>query len=64
MNQSTLGTERALWHAPKLQELGNLRDFVRTGHASGKSGTFGDGQANCGGEAMNQDGTCPPTPRP
>ena len=59
MNQANLGTRRASWQAPKLQELGNLRDFVRTGNANGQSGIHGDGEAKCGGEAMYVSGTCP-----
>jgi hypothetical protein len=58
MTQSTLGNRQARWQAPKLQELGNLRDFVRTGNANGKSGPHGDGNSMCGGEAMLQSGTC------
>ena len=55
MTQPTSGNGRRLWLSPKLQELGNLRDFVRMGHAYGKSGAFGDGKANCGGEAMQDE---------
>ncbi len=63
MTQSLSGHGRRLWLSPKLQELGNLRDFVRTGNANGKSGAFGDGKSMCGGEAMTTDaGTCGQNP--
>jgi hypothetical protein len=63
MTQSLSGNGRRLWLSPKLQELGNLRDFVRTGNANGKSGAFGDGKSMCGGEAMTTDaGTCGQNP--
>jgi hypothetical protein len=55
--------QRPVWQAPTLQELGNLRQFVRAGNASGKSGTVMDGSSECGGEAMDVSGTCPPTPK-
>lgn len=58
MTQPSVGT-RQTWQRPAVQELGNLRDFVRTGHAYGKSGGFQDGSSMCGGEAMTKDGTCP-----
>jgi hypothetical protein len=41
------------WRQPNVQELGNLRDFVRTGTANGKSGFSTDGQSMAGNEAMN-----------
>jgi hypothetical protein len=41
------------WRAPKVDDLGNLRDFVRTGGANGKSGTNTDGSSMPGHEAMN-----------
>ena len=40
------------WHSPKLEELGNLRDFVQTGNAFGKSGVNSDGSSDPGGEMM------------
>ena len=40
------------WHSPKLEELGNLRDFVQTGNAFGKSGVNADGSSDPGGEMM------------
>ena len=49
---------RPVWQSPKLQELGNIRRFVQTGNANGKSGTHGDGNSMCGGEAMNAYGDC------
>lgn len=59
MKSSTSAGARPLWHTPKLQELGNLRDFVKVGGANGKSGGNMDGNANCGGEAMNPSPECP-----
>jgi hypothetical protein len=52
--------EKPVWQSPKLQELGNIRRFVQTGNANGKSGTFIDGSSMCGGEAMGEAGTCQP----
>lgn len=43
---------KAPWQSPRLQELGNLRDFVQTGHAFGKSGAPADGESDPGGESM------------
>lgn len=40
------------WSRPKLDELGHLRDFVRVGHAYGKSVLINDGMADAGGESM------------
>ena len=40
------------WQTPKLEELGNLRDFVRTGQATGKSGVMVDGDSMAGNETM------------
>lgn len=45
--------DRPVWNKPQLQELGNLRNLVRVGHANGKSGPHCDGGSMCGGEAMN-----------
>jgi len=45
---------RPAWSRPKLDELGNLRDFVRVGHAYGKSVLMDDGNAEAGGESMAQ----------
>jgi hypothetical protein len=59
MTQSSVVARRTPWQKPAIQELGNLRDFVRTGNANGKSGGFQDGSSMCGGEAMTKDGTCP-----
>ena len=41
------------WRSPKLEELGNLRDFVQTGGAFGKSGVTNDGSSEPGGEMMD-----------
>ena len=43
---------KPVWRSPRLEELGNLRDFVRTGNAFGKSGTPADGNSSPGGESM------------
>jgi hypothetical protein len=59
MHKSNSDVAQPLWHTPKLQELGNLRDFVRVGNANGKSGGHMDGAAACGGEAMNPSPECP-----
>jgi hypothetical protein len=58
MKQVTSGTNRPVWQAPKLHELGNLRDFVRVGNANGKSTVDMDGSAACGNEAKNGSGAC------
>jgi hypothetical protein len=60
MKNENFASEQPLWHAPKLQALGNLRDFVRHGNANGKSGTMQDGNSMCGGEAMDSIGACTP----
>jgi hypothetical protein len=41
------------WRSPKLEELGNLRDFVQAGNAFGKSGPNTDGSSDPGGEMMS-----------
>jgi hypothetical protein len=58
MNQLPLEMKRPVWQAPKLQELGNLRHFVRVGQANGKSTNDMDGSSNCGNEAKNGAGDC------
>lgn len=45
---------KAAWSSPRLQELGNLSDFVKVGHAFGKSQVTDDGNAEAGGESMLQ----------
>ena len=64
MNNTDVTTRSAahkpVWQSPKLQELGNIRRFVQTGNANGKSGTFIDGSSMCGGEAMGELGNCQP----
>jgi hypothetical protein len=40
------------WRQPAVQELGNLRDFVRTGAALGKSVLMTDGASMAGNESM------------
>ena len=40
------------WREPSVRELGNLRDFVRTGNAFGKSIVTTDGQSMAGNESM------------
>lgn len=44
---------RSAWQRPKLQELGNLRDFVREGNAFGKSGPLCDGGTSGNNESMS-----------
>jgi hypothetical protein len=58
MMTSASTSARPVWNAPKLQELGNLRNLVRVGNANGKSGSLMDGGSNCGGEAMNSGPGC------
>ena len=43
---------KRVWRSPRLEELGNLREFVRTGQANGKSGAPSDGASMPGGESM------------
>ena len=50
-------TVKAPWQSPKLQELGNLRSFVQSGNAFGKSGTIADGCSDPAGEKMDM-GEC------
>jgi hypothetical protein len=40
------------WRQPNVQELGNLRDFVRSGVANGKSVINTDGNSMAGNESM------------
>src|SRR5581483_12271248 len=42
---------KRVWQTPRLQELGNVRQFVQTGGAHGKSGTHRDGPSGGGSEA-------------
>jgi hypothetical protein len=58
MKQLPLETNRPVWQAPKLHELGNLRNFVRVGNAKGKSTIDMDGSSACGNEAKNGSGDC------
>ena len=44
--------ERTAWKRPKVEELGQLRDFVRVGNAFGKSVLVNDGNSEAGGESM------------
>ena len=46
---------RPVWRRPELQELGNLRSFVREGQAKGKSGPLCDGNTSGNQEASGQD---------
>ena len=52
---AVMTTAKSPWRSPKLRELGNLRSFVQTGHAFGKSGGPGDGSSDPGGEQMNMN---------
>ena len=49
---NTTEVRKTAWRSPELRELGNLRDFVRTGNAFGKSGAPADGASDPGGESM------------
>jgi len=42
------------WKKPKVSLLGNLKDFVQSGHAFGKSGPPCDGNSECLDEFMIQ----------
>ena len=44
--------EKRAWHSPKVEALGNLRDFVKTGNAFGKSVLTTDGESMAGNESM------------
>ena len=59
MDNSATGVTsgKAQWRSPKLQELGNLRSFVQSGNAFGKSGTIADGCSDPAGEKMDM-GEC------
>lgn len=50
-NSRVKGGKRA-WHSPKVEQLGNLRDFVKTGNAFGKSVLTTDGESMAGNESM------------
>lgn len=43
---------KPVWRRPAVQELGNLRDFVRSGQAFGKSVQVTDGSSMAGNESM------------
>jgi hypothetical protein len=45
-------SQKPVWRSPRLEELGNLRDFVQAGNAFGKTGGPSDGSSEPGGEAM------------
>jgi hypothetical protein len=45
-------TDKPEWRQPTVQELGNLRDFVRSGQAFGKSVITADGNSMAGNESM------------
>jgi hypothetical protein len=40
------------WRSPRLEQVGNLRDFVREGNAFGKSGPGTDGTTSGNNESM------------
>ena len=53
MDTKKSATDQKLeWREPSVQELGNLRDFVRSGRAYGKSVARTDGNAKAGNESM------------
>ena len=43
---------KLMWSKPSVQELGNLRDFVRTGNSCGKSSPMSDGVGGCNSEGF------------
>lgn len=49
--ESAGATDRKAWHSPRLEELGNLRDFVQSGNAYGKSIQTTDGESMAGNES-------------
>jgi len=46
---------KPVWRTPRLEELGNLRDFVQEGAANGKSGPTPDGGTSGNNEAGSPD---------
>ena len=50
---ATTRESKKQWHSPKLRELGNLKDFVKSGVAGGKSGLHVDGESMAGNETMD-----------
>lgn len=46
-------TPKREWHRPRLEQVGNLREFVREGNSFGKSGPGADGMTSGNNEAMN-----------
>ena len=51
-SKSRVKGEKRAWHSPKVEALGNLRDFVKTGNAFGKSVLTTDGESMAGNESM------------
>jgi hypothetical protein len=47
---------RPVWRAPRVTDLGNLKDFVRTSGVNGKSGTHSDGEGSSSNEAKEHRG--------
>lgn len=47
--------KKPVWRRPAVQELGNLRDFVRSGNAFGKSVQITDGSSMAGNESQLMD---------
>lgn len=54
VHESTAAVDarKPVWQSPRLQQIGNLRDFVREGNAFGKSGACADGMTSGNNEAM------------
>lgn len=50
--KSNVTDRKPEWRQPSVQPLGNLRDFVRTGNAFGKSFETTDGASMAGNESM------------
>ena len=57
MAQAKSGSQdkKQLWHKPAVQELGNLRDFVRAGGSFGKSVNVMDASTPAGSETRTMN---------
>jgi hypothetical protein len=51
-SMASTDVRKPVWQSPRLQRIGNLRDFVREGNAYGKSGPCADGSTSGNNEAM------------
>jgi len=50
--RAAAGANKREWRSPRLEQVGNLRDFVREGNAFGKSGAGVDGTTSGNNESM------------